>query len=491
MDGGIQNMKLRELLQRCDCLRYGGNENPDICGVSTDSRKVGEGHIFIAIQGYREDGKRYIDDALRRGARAVVVDEGIARNVQGKVGVPVCASPSPRRAALLLSRVLYGHPAESLTLIGVTGTNGKTTITYLLESMVREAGRNPGVIGTVSYRWAGKELKAHNTTPDPIEIQEMLWRMAAQGMTHVIMEVSSHALVMERVFPPDFHCAVFTNLSQDHLDFHTSMEEYFDAKARLFEGLRKERMAIINLDDEYGRRLMERTPASVITYGTREGADFRGHGAGLSISGTMFSINDRRYRTSLVGVHNISNILAAVACASSLGIDDEAIDRGLEEVKRIPGRFDRAVEGKEFHVFVDYAHTPDALVHLLESANALKRGRIITVFGCGGDRDRGKRPKMGRIVEEHSDIAIVTSDNPRSEDPLAIIEDIKKGLNRDDHIIIPDRREAIYRAVELARKDDIVLIAGKGHEDYQILGDHTIHFDDREVASQAVRDLKR
>jgi UDP-N-acetylmuramoyl-L-alanyl-D-glutamate--2,6-diaminopimelate ligase len=484
-------MRLRELVQRCEWIQYRGTENPDIRGVSTDSRKVGEGHLFIAIRGYREDGNRYIDDALRRGARAVVVEEGLCDEMQAKVRVPVCSSQSPRHAALLISRILFGFPAGSLTLIGVTGTNGKTTITYLLERMLQEGGRNPGVIGTVSYRWNTEELKAHNTTPDPIEIQELLATMSAAGVSHVIMEVSSHALAMERVYPPDFHHAVFTNLSQDHLDFHESMEDYFAAKARLFEGLSEDRSAIINLDDEYGRRLLRRTAASKMTYGMGEGADFRGHHADFSIRGTSFHINDRQYRTSLVGAHNVYNILAAVACASSLGIEYEETLRALEEVKRVPGRFERAVEGLPFHVFVDYAHTPDALNHLLDAANGLKTGRIITVFGCGGDRDRGKRPKMAAIVEEKSDLAIVTSDNPRSEDPLAIIEEIKRGLRRDDHLVIPDRREAIYRAVELARKGDMILIAGKGHEDYQVLGERIVHFDDREVAAQAVRDLKK
>jgi UDP-N-acetylmuramoyl-L-alanyl-D-glutamate--2,6-diaminopimelate ligase len=484
-------MRLRELLERCDCIAYGGTGNPDIRGVSTDSRKVAEGHLFIAIRGYREDGRRYIDDALVRGARAVVVDEALSGEVQTGLSVPVCSSQSPRRAALMLSRILYGYPAESLTLIGVTGTNGKTTITYLLERMLQERGENPAVIGTVSYRWNNRELKAHNTTPDPIEIQELLSRMSADGVSHVIMEVSSHALAMERVYPPEFDRAIFTNLSQDHLDFHASMEDYFSAKVRLFEGLQEDRLAVINLDDEYGARIMQRTAASKTTYGMSEGVDFRGHDTEFSIRGISLSINERRYRTALVGMHNVYNILAAVACASSLGVGPEAIDRALEVVKRIPGRFERAVEGVDFHVFVDYAHTPDALSHLLEAAGALKTGRIITVFGCGGDRDRGKRPKMARIVEEKSDIAIVTSDNPRTEDPLSIIEDIKAGLCRDDHLVIPDRREAIYRAIELAREEDIVLIAGKGHEDYQILGERIIHFDDREVASQAIRDLKR
>lgn len=482
-------MKLRELLSKSDCFKCESPENPEIVGVSTDSRKITEGELFIAIPGYRDDGRRYIEDALVRGAAAVLVDEKVFKEVRGKIDLPVCTASSPRYCALLLSRIMYGYPAQSLELIGVTGTNGKTTVTYLLEAMLKEAGLSPGVIGTISYRWADQVLTAHNTTPDPIEIQKLMADMKADGIDHVIMEVSSHALAMDRVFPPDFEYALFTNLSQDHLDFHKSMDDYFDTKARLFERLGEDGQAIINLDDDYGKRLIERTPASLATYGMEEGADYRGHDPELAIEGTSFSINGERFRTGLVGLHNIYNILASVALMSRMGFDTDLISRALSRVKEIPGRFESAVEGRCYHVFVDYAHTPDALAHLLEAANSLKGGRIITVFGCGGDRDRGKRPKMGRVVEENSDIAIVTSDNPRTEDPLAIIDDIREGLRRDNHIIIPDRRDAIYRAIELAKKNDIVLIAGKGHEDYQILGEETIHFDDREVTAEAVRDL--
>jgi UDP-N-acetylmuramoyl-L-alanyl-D-glutamate--2,6-diaminopimelate ligase len=461
--------------------------------VSTDSRRTNSGDLFIAIPGYRDDGRRYIEDALAKGAVAIVVDERVGDEVTARVRPPVLETPNPRLCALQLSRVLFDYPAKSLNLIGVTGTNGKTTITYLLEAILKEAGYNPGVIGTVSYRWVGGEVTAHNTTPDPIEIQSLLSRMVGDGVGHAIMEVSSHALAMDRVFPPDYRCAIFTNLSQDHLDFHESMSDYFDAKARLFEGLREGAAAIVNLDDSHVTLLLDRIPSTVrvITYGMDENADYRGHNPELSITGTGFNINDRRYHSGLVGMHNIYNILAAAATGAFLGIDEDILARALEGLRRIPGRFDRAVEDSDFHVFVDYAHTPDALAHLLEAANALKRRRVITVFGCGGDRDRGKRPKMGRVVEENSDIAIVTSDNPRTEDPLSIIEDIKTGLRRDDHLVIPDRREAIYRAIAIARENDIVLIAGKGHENYQILGDRTIHFDDREIARQAVLETGR
>jgi UDP-N-acetylmuramyl-tripeptide synthetase len=457
--------------------------------VSTDSRKTKRGDIFIAIEGFKENGVLYIKDAVERGASAVVVEEKNEGRVQKVVQVPVCSTKSTRRCALLLARILFGYPSRAFQLIGVTGTNGKTTVTYLIEAIFKSCGFNPGVIGTISYRWGERDKKAHNTTPDPVEIHEMLAEMRGEGVSHVVMEVSSHALSMERVYPKDFDYAIFTNLSQDHLDFHRSMNDYFDAKALLFRGLKEDKLAIINTDDVYGKKLKSRTNARVVTYGRNKDANYRGQGPVLSINGTEFSINGRIFHTSLVGIHNVYNILAAVALARSMGIDEDVIVSALSSVGRVPGRFERVRTGKNFHVFVDYAHTPDALNHLLKAANSLKEGRIITVFGCGGDRDRGKRPKMGRVVEEHSDLAIVTSDNPRTEDPLAIIEDIKKGLRGDNHVVIPDRREAIYRSIEIAGRDDIVLIAGKGHEDYQILKDKTIHFDDREIAAGALKDL--
>jgi len=483
-------VKLHELQSEAGCFSCDSSENPAILGVSTDSRSIRPGELFIAIQGFKDDGSAYIENAIQKGAAAVVVHDKLFQGMKGSITVPLCSAPSPRACALLLSRILCGYPASSLRLIGVTGTNGKTTVTYLLEAMLAEAGFSPGVIGTISYRWADNTSTAHNTTPDPVETQKLLSQMRDDGVDQVIMEVSSHALVMDRVFTPDFQYAIFTNLSQDHLDFHHSMDEYFDAKALLFEGLGEDAHAIINLDDSYGRRLIERTRASVCTYGMEEGADLRGHDAELSIEGTSFSINGNRFHTSLVGTHNIYNILASAAAMYAMGYDAALLSKALSGIKGIPGRFERVVQGKNFHVFVDYAHTPDALAHLLEAANALKRGRIITVFGCGGDRDRGKRPKMGRVVEKNSDITIVTSDNPRSEDPVAIIDDIRTGLQGTDYVVIPDRREAIYYAVELAAENDIVLIAGKGHEDYQILGDETIHFDDREVARAAINNLK-
>lgn len=483
-------MKLQELIRRARCCEYNGRDNPEITVVSTDSRKVKGGDIFVAIEGYRDNGVRYIHDAVKSGARAVVVERRFQSQVERALDVPVCFTDSARRCALLLARTLCDFQGMSFRLIGVTGTNGKTTITYLMEAMLRECGFKPGIIGTISYRFDGREKKAQNTTPDPVELMGLFAEMEAGGVTHIVMEVSSHALAQDRVMPGDFEYAVFTNLSQDHLDFHRTMEEYASAKTKLFTGLMPSATAIINIDDPFGRKLTCMTEGRVITYGMRQGSDYRASECSLSISGTEFRVRGTLYRTHLVGIYNVYNMLPAIALAEALRLDMERVRAALSGVRCIPGRFERVDTDRGFHIFVDYAHTPDALDHLLDAANSLKEGRIITVFGCGGDRDRGKRPKMGRVVEEKSDLAIVTSDNPRTEDPLLIIEDIKKGLSKDNHIIIPDRREAIYRAVELAGPKDIVLIAGKGHEDYQILRDRTIHFDDREIARQALEMLK-
>jgi len=482
---GIQ-MKLRKIIERSRCFHCKGKENPEITMVSSDSRNIMKGGLFIAIEGYKDNGLRYIKDAVKKGARAVIVEEKAWNQVAHPAEVALCFTESARDCALYVSRAFYDYPSRFLNLIGITGTNGKTTVTYLIEALLREYGYNPGVIGTISYRYNDVSMTADNTTPDPIALQSLFSEMHGQGVSHVIMEVSSHALAMERVLPGDFDYAVFTNLSQDHLDFHNSMEEYFKAKAKLFQGLEESAGAVINVNDPYGSRLVSMTEAGVVTYGMGSGFDFSCSHHTLSINGTQFTVNETEYHTHLVGIHNIYNVLPVIALAGLLKIDEEYLKQALSKVTNIPGRFERVGGQTDFHVFVDYAHTPDALAHLLDAANTLKKGRIITVFGCGGDRDRNKRPKMGRVVEERSDIAIVTSDNPRTEDPLAIIEDIKEGLSRDNHSIIPDRRSAIYRAIELARKNDIVLIAGKGHEDYQILGDKRIHFDDREIALEAL-----
>jgi UDP-N-acetylmuramoyl-L-alanyl-D-glutamate--2,6-diaminopimelate ligase len=479
-------MKLHEITGACTDLRCDRRDDPEIRMISTDSRQIERGGLFIAIEGYRENGLKYVQDALSRGAAAVVAEERFRAQIAGLGKVPVCYTGNARKCSLEIARVFFGHPSESFTLIGVTGTNGKTTVTYLLEAILRAWRANPGVIGTVSYRYNDVVRKAGNTTPDPVYTQSLFSEMNRGGVTHVVMEVSSHALAMDRIRPQDFDYALFTNLSQDHLDFHRDMEDYFSAKSSLFTGLRGDSVAVVNSDDAYGKRLLTMCAASVRTYGVSARADYRAVIENLDIRGSRFFVNGEEFDLRLAGEHNVYNFCAAYAVSKLLGVPDEAVRRALDGITGVPGRFERVDKGADYFVFVDYAHTPDALDHLLDAALRLKKGRIITVFGCGGDRDRKKRPIMGGIVERKSDIAIVTSDNPRSEDPLAIIGDIRKGMKGSRYLVIPDRREAIFKAIGLASKNDIVLIAGKGHEDYQIMRDRTIHFDDREVAREAM-----
>lgn len=481
-------MKLKDLVKdiQTSYYRYG---NIDILSVTNDSRKSAKGSLFIAISGYKDEGIKYIDDAIKKGTIAIVADKKYKGKIKQIISISYFYVDDPRYANLLIARRFYNNPSKEISLIGITGTNGKTTITYIIEDMLSRSGIKVGVIGTVSYRYGNKVLKASNTTPDAIEIQSMLREMKNNSVTHVAMEVSSHSLVMKRVMPEDYKYAVFTNLSQDHLDFHKDMESYFEAKSILFKHMAKGSKAVLNADDAYGRRLIDVTGENTITYGIKNEADIRGEIISLTVDKTRFRINGREYLTNLVGIHNIYNILASFAIGKEIGINEEILRKSIETISSIPGRFERVFNNKGYSVFVDYAHTPDALDHLLDAANNFRKGRIITVFGCGGDRDRGKRPLMGRVVEEKSDIAIITSDNPRTEDAFKIIEEIKSGLKMNNHIIIPDRREAIYRAIKIARDNDIVLIAGKGHEDYQILNDRTIHFDDREVAKEAIRDV--
>ena len=482
-------MKLTVLLNDLGDYTLVGRANKNITMITNDSRNVERGGLFIAVPGFKDDGTRYLDDAIKRGAVAVVLEKKHINSIKPSGDVSYIFVEDARIANLMLARCFYKHPQRDVTLIGVTGTNGKTTVTYILESMLKAAGFESGVIGTINYRYKGKIIKAENTTPDALYIYGLLRKMADNGVTHVVMEVSSHALFLNRVMPADYDYAIFTNLSQDHLDFHSNMEDYFKAKLKLFQGLHNFAYAVINADDGYGRRIPDHTRAAVIDYAIKNEAKIKGSIISLSVDGTEFFMDGERYSTTLVGEHNVYNILASYGVAKSIGIDRGKVRKVVSSLKPIPGRFDRVENSKGYNVFVDYAHTPDALEHLLLAANRVKKARIITVFGCGGDRDRGKRPLMGRVVETMSDIAIVTSDNPRTEDPLKIIEDIKEGMKKDNHLIIPDRREAIFKAIEIAGKDDIVLIAGKGHEDYQILKDRTIHFDDKEVATEAINDI--
>ena len=398
-----------------------------------------------------------------------------------------------RKVLAKLVTEFYGDPSSRLKVIGITGTNGKTTISYLLEALLKESGLNPAVIGTVNYRFRDKVIPAKNTTPGPIELQSMLADMLSVGVDYTVMEVSSHALDQNRTEGIDFYSAIFTNLTQDHLDYHNTLEDYFSAKSKLFRNLSSNSFAIINNDDEYGRRLKELTRGQMITYAIVNPSDVMAKDLRFNITGSEFLIKAKEkeipFKTPLIGRHNVYNILAVIAFALKENINLERIKEAIKNFSVIPGRLEKIDFSGSFSVFVDYAHTQDALSNVIKTLRELSKNRIIVVFGCGGQRDRTKRPKMGRVVSELADYAIITNDNPRLEQPEKIIDDIRKGIKNDNYCVIPERFEAIKKSLSLAKAGDIVLVAGKGHENYQILRDKVIHFDDRETVRQCLASM--
>ncbi len=459
-------------------------------GAEYDSRQVKPGDLFFAFAGSKTDGARFASQAAGLGAVAVVSEAAEPAGFP----LPWIRVAHGRRALALAARRLY-PVAAAITLLGVTGTNGKSTIVALLGAILRAGGRIPALIGTISYDLAGEVRPSINTTPESLDLYRLLDEAAARGATHGALEVSSHALALGRVWAMDFDTAIFTNLTQDHLDFHPSMDAYFAAKSLLFsgQGAPAPRHAVINAGDPWAEKLPLTSETEVTRYGLDTTADIRAENVRAGLDGLRFEIRARDGRwpvaTPLAGMFNVSNILAAFGAARAHGIDPETAIAGIEGVRAVPGRFERVDMGQPFLVAVDYAHTSDALRNAITAARALTRKRVITVFGCGGDRDRSKRPLMGQTAGELSDFAVLTSDNPRSEDPLMILNDALVGLRRTEtaHTIDPDRASAIRTAIAEARPGDAVLIAGKGHETYQVLKDRTIHFDDREVAREVLR----
>ncbi len=478
--------------------RY-GNLDVSVNAITDDSRAVSTHSLFVAVKGERVDGHEFISMAMRAGMVALVSQQPVR-----EVSVPSVHVDDSRKALGLLGSRFYGDPSSQIRMIGVTGTNGKTTTTYVCKALLEALGRPVGLIGTVAYQIGERTIPATHTTPGSLELQQLLAEMVAGGCTTAVMEVSSHALAQDRTSGCEYDVGVFSNLTQDHLDFHKTMEEYFQAKLRLFTGLKRGRKAnkraIVNIDDPYGTRVVECCPAPVWTYGLKTKADLCAEAVQMSLQGTTFTaatpVGSFPIESHLVGEHNVYNLLAAIGVALHEGATPAQIREAVAKVVNVPGRFERVIAGQPFTVAVDYAHTEDALVRLLTAAQALKTGRIIMVFGCGGDRDRGKRPKMGAAAVRYSDVVILTSDNPRTEDPLSILEQVEVGvieaLRQRPHVQykkVPDRREAIEAAVREAHRADMVLIAGKGHEDYQIIGTKKVHFDDREVARDAIERL--
>ena len=468
-------------------------EDFEVSGISCNSKNILPNFVFVAIKGTKEDGHKFIQEAIVKGAKAVVVECQLSSVKCQDNKINLIKVDNARKALAKLAAGFYGNPSAKIKVVGITGTNGKTTISYLIEALLKEAGKIPGVIGTINYRFKDKVIPAKNTTPGQIELQSALADMSREGTNYVVLEVSSHALDQDRTEGIDFHCAIFTNLTGDHLDYHQTLENYFQAKAKLFQNINLHSVAIINNDDIYGRKLKELIKSKIITYGIENPADIRAADINFDISHTEFRLvapqGEINFTSRLIGRHNVYNILAAVAFALKEGLSLSVIKSAIERFYYVPGRLERIEFLGNFLVFVDYAHTEDALVNVIKTLRQVSGNRIIVVFGCGGERDKTKRPKMGYAVSELADYAIITNDNPRSEDPLEIIEEIKKGISKKNFCVIPDRKEAINKSLTLAKSGDIVLVAGKGHENYQILNDRIIHFDDRETVRECLKSV--
>lgn len=479
-----------------------GDVHTKISGMEIDSRKVKSGDLFICLPGFTVDGHDYAAQAIQKGAIALVVERRL------ELDIPQLLVSSCRHAMVVLSDHFYNHPSRALTMIGITGTNGKTTTSYLIERIMNDAHINTGLIGTIEMRFNGKATPMPRTTPEALELQRLLHEMVQSDVKSCVMEVSSHALEQGRVKGTDYRTAIFTNISQDHLDYHETMEEYIAAKGLFFARLgnryeidsAKRKYAVLNNDDPAAEYFRKITAADVITYGVDHPADVHASEIRITSQGTTFQLDTFKGNTEMtlkmVGKFNVYNALAAITAALIEDISLEQIKLSLEQIAGVDGRVESVDEGQPFAVIVDYAHTPDGLENVLRTINEFAEGKIITVFGCGGDRDRTKRPLMGQIAAKYSDYVWITSDNPRTEDPAAILEDIQKGL-QEHHVATEkyecmiDRKQAIEKAVEMAMPGDVVLIAGKGHETYQIIGQQTLDFDDRLVAKEAIRGLNK
>ncbi|MEN8243805.1 MAG: UDP-N-acetylmuramoyl-L-alanyl-D-glutamate--2,6-diaminopimelate ligase [Thermodesulfobacteriota bacterium] len=501
-------MNLGRLLKTIDLQAHSPEEEAQTIGsIHYDSRDVAPGGLFVAIEGFKIDGHDFVHDAVQRGAAAIVAQHPVTADV------PVYPVADTRRALATLADAFFGHPSRELTLIGITGTNGKTTTTYILESILKKSGFNVGVIGTVNYRYNQKEFDNPVTTPESLDLQRIMREMKTDGVSHVVMEVSSHAIDLDRVFGCDLDVAVFTNLTQDHLDYHQDMQSYWQCKKRLFTEYLvaghgpKTKAAVINVDYPQGRELAREVACSCVAVGHSSENPVRPIEMDMGLQGISGTISIRgntfRFQTGLTGHHNLENVLCAAGAAVALNLPPRSIQAGIECISIVPGRLQRVPGPTDRPVFVDYAHTPDALENVLRALKALGPDRLICIFGCGGERDRAKRPMMGEISGRLSDLTIVTSDNPRTERPTAIIADILPGLEaigsleyrpedlgngwrEKGYVVEPDRRQAIRMGIEASQAGDIVVIAGKGHETYQIIGNQTLAFSDVEEAAAVI-----
>lgn len=480
-------MEVKNLLKSIDYNLLCGSDDLLVNNIQYDSRKVKEKDIFFAIEGFNVDGHKYIDKAIEKGSKVIVVQ----KEVETIEGITYIKVENTRKALAIAAANFYDNPSKKMKVIGVTGTNGKTTSAFMLKSILEESGYKVGLIGTIANYIGNQELHTDKTTPESLELQGLFKQMVDSGVDYCVMEVSSHSLDLFRVHGIEFSEAIFTNLTQDHLDFHKTFENYFNAKAKLFQ---MSKNSIVNIDDSYGRRIIDMVSNKVTTYSLEAKSDLRGENLNLHSRGIEFSLNynneDILIKLSIPGKYNVYNALGCIGAALNEGIDIYTIKNALEKVT-VPGRCEIITMDNNlgFDVIVDYSHTPDSLENILKNVREFTPGKLLCVFGCGGDRDRTKRPIMGEIGTNLSDYAVITSDNPRSEDPNSILQEIIAGVKKDNYMLIENRREAIKKAISLATKGDIIVIAGKGHETYQILKDRTIDFDERKVVAEIIKEL--
>jgi len=485
-------MQLTELLNSIHAIQVAGDvQRKDVSSICYDSRKVKKNSVFVAVKGFNYDGHRFIPDAINKGAIAVILEDvnSIPDSIFTHENVAKIVVKDSRKALAETSGALFNYPSKKIKLIGITGTNGKTTTTYFIKSILETAGEKTGLIGTITNYIGDKEIKSSLTTPESNDLNELLYEMYNEGCSYAVMEVSSHSLVLNRVYGLNFSSAIFTNITSDHLDFHNTFENYFNAKKILFNSLSSSSFAIYNSDDENSREIIKDTKANLISYGTSSNSDFKLKDIKYDLSGTTFTVeykgNSYPVSTSLIGRFNAYNACAALVVGFVYGIQEEVILNGIKNTKQVPGRFEVIGKGEK-KIIVDYSHTADSLEKALLAVKDILKGsgKIYTVFGCGGNRDKTKRPVMGKIATELSDFVIVTSDNPRFEDPFIIIKDIEAGIQKNNYKVIESREEAIAYAIKNSEENSVILVAGKGHENYQEIKGVRNHFSDREVAEK-------
>lgn len=486
-------MDLKNILSGISYEVVKGGVDVEINKPAYDSRQAGQGDLFVCIKGFATDGHKYAQKAVENGASVIVIQDDVEINSEN---VTVIKVKDTRKALAVIGANYYDNPSKKMKIIGITGTNGKTTTAFMIKDILEAAGKKVGLIGTIANYICREKIHTERTTPESLELQKLFGEMAEKGVEYCVMEVSSHSLALDRVYGIEFESAIFTNLTRDHLDFHKTFENYYKAKFELFK---RSRNKFINIDDKYGKQVLkdcqDLNEKNLYTFSVKQDADYKAYDEKMNSRGIDFKLklNDKETAFSLEipGEYNIYNAMGAIGVCEKLGIDTEIIKSALSEAL-VPGRCEKAAReyNLPYEIIIDYAHTPDGLENILKTARAFTKNRLIAILGCGGDRDKVKRPQMGKIGIDLADIAIITSDNPRTEDPMAIIEDIKKGLDKDNYVVIENRKEAIKYAISIAQKDDVIVLAGKGHETYQILKDKTIHFDEREIIKEILDNQK-